>query len=151
MPLVKKYSWDILRQIDLQKMPIWAKKKIIFSDQAYFDLGRYVNKQNCNIWGTENPHARIHWKAKTSRCLLGILVQRHNWGIFPRKLERRGRYSQWRMRRCQFWQKKHLFRWNSFWSWRVWKQAKLSHLGHRKADAPKTSHFLVRILVQRHN
>ena len=37
------------------------------------------------------------------------------------------------------------------------KQAKLSHLGHRKpasihwkADAPKTSHCLVRILVQRH-
>ena len=51
-----------------------------------------------------------------------------------------------------------LFRWSSFWSWRVCKQAKLSHLGHRKtacihwkADAPKTSYCLVRILVQRHN
>ena len=42
----------------------------------------------------------------------------------------------------------------------VWlcKQAKLSHLGHRnssgihwKADVPKTSYCLVRILVQRHN
>ena len=50
--------------------------------------------------------------------------------------------------------KNHLFRW----SWRVCKQAKLPHLGHRKttrihwkADAPKTSHCLVRILVQRHN
>ena len=46
----------------------------------------------------------------------------------------------------------------SFWSWRVCKQAKLSHLGYRKpahihwkADAPKTSHCLVWILVQRHN
>ena len=28
--------------------------------------------------------------------------------------------------------KKHLFKWSSFWSWRVFKQAKLSHLGHRK-------------------
>ena len=62
-------------------------------------------------------------------------------------------------RRCRFWQKKnHLFRWSSFWSWRVCKQAKLSHLEHRKpvgihwkADAPKTNHCLVRILVQRHN
>ena len=62
-------------------------------------------------------------------------------------------------RRCRFWQKKnHLFRWSSFWSWRVFKQAKLSHLGrikpariHWKADTPKTSHCLVRILVQRHN
>ena len=38
-------------------------KKIIFSDEAHFDLGGYVNKQNCRIWGTENPHAYIekHW------------------------------------------------------------------------------------------
>ena len=54
--------------------------------------------------------------------------------------------------------KNNLFRWSSFWSWRVCKQGKLSHLGHRKrarihlkADAPKTSHCLVPILVQRHN
>ena len=39
-------------------MPILAKK-IIFSDDAHFDLGRYVNKQNCRICGTENPHAYI--------------------------------------------------------------------------------------------
>ena len=62
-------------------------------------------------------------------------------------------------RRCRFWQKKnHLFRWSSFWSWQVRKQAKLSHSEHRKparihwkADATKTSHCLVRILVQRHS
>ena len=54
--------------------------------------------------------------------------------------------------------KNHLYRWSSFWSWRVCRNAKLSHLGHRKpahihwiADAPKTSHSLVRILVQKHN
>ena len=54
--------------------------------------------------------------------------------------------------------KNHLFRWSSFWSWRVCKQAELSHLGHRKpprihwkADAHKTSHCLVWILVQKHN
>ena len=52
----------------------------------------------------------------------------------------------------------HLFRWSPVWSWRVCKQATLSHLGHRKpacihwkANALKTSHCLVRILVQRHN
>ena len=55
-------------------------------------------------------------------------------------------------------QKKHLFRWSSFWSWRLCKQAKLSLLGYRKparmhwkADASETSHCLVRILIQRHN
>ena len=47
--------WEILRQIDLHKMPILTKKKIIFSDEAHFNLGGYVNKQNCRIWGTENP------------------------------------------------------------------------------------------------
>ena len=52
----------------------------------------------------------------------------------------------------------HLFRWSSFWSWRLCKQVKLLHLVHRKparihwkANTPKTSHYLVRILVQRHN
>ena len=44
--------------IYLQKMPILAKK-IIFSDEAHFDPGRYVNKQNCRIWDTENPHAYV--------------------------------------------------------------------------------------------
>ena len=38
--------------IDLQKIPI-LPKKIIFSDEAHFDIGGYVNKQNCRIWGTE--------------------------------------------------------------------------------------------------
>ena len=57
-----------------------------------------------------------------------------------------------------FGKKNHLLRWSSFWSWLVCKQAKLSHLGHRKpacihwkAEAPKMSHCLERILVQRHN
>ena len=55
------YTWTTLGSepaIDLQKMPI-LKKKIIFSDEPHFDLGGYVNKQNCRIWGTENPHAYI--------------------------------------------------------------------------------------------
>ena len=34
-------------------------KKNIFSDGVHFDLIGYVNKQNCRIWGTENPHAYI--------------------------------------------------------------------------------------------
>jgi len=29
--------------------------KIFFSDEAHFSLGGYVNKQNCRIWGSENP------------------------------------------------------------------------------------------------
>ena len=69
--LVKR--WEILRQIDIQKMPILAKKKkIVFSDEAHFDLGGYVNKQNYRIWGTENPHVYMekptHPKRLTVWC-----------------------------------------------------------------------------------
>lgn len=34
-------------------------KKIIFSDEAHFHLDGYVNKQNCRIWGTENPRVIV--------------------------------------------------------------------------------------------
>ena len=50
----------------------FGKKKIIFSDEAHFDLGGYVNKQNCCIWSTENSHAYIakptHPKRVTVWC-----------------------------------------------------------------------------------
>ena len=50
----------------------FGKKKIIFSLEAHFDLGRYVNKQSCSIWGTGNPHAYIekptHPKRATVWC-----------------------------------------------------------------------------------
>ena len=37
----------------------FGKKKITFSDEAHFDLGGYVNKQNCRILWHRKP-ARIH-------------------------------------------------------------------------------------------
>ena len=52
-------------------MPILAKK-IIFSGEAHFNIGGYLNKQNCHIWGTENPYAYIekptHLKRVTVWC-----------------------------------------------------------------------------------
>lgn len=38
--------------------------KIIFSDEANFELGGYVNKQNCRIWGTQNPHETVERPTK---------------------------------------------------------------------------------------
>ena len=62
-------------------------KKIIFSYEAHFDLGGYVNEQNCRIWGTENQHAYIekpmHPKQVTVWC--GFWSRGHNWAIFLRK------------------------------------------------------------------
>ena len=43
-------------------MPILAKK-----DEAYFELGEYVNKQNCRIWGTENLHTYIEKPTQAKR------------------------------------------------------------------------------------
>ena len=37
------------------------------SDEAHFDLGGYVNKQNCRIWGTENPHVYFEKPAHPKR------------------------------------------------------------------------------------
>ena len=51
-------------------MPIMAKK-IIFSDEAYFDLGGYVNKQNCRISGTESPQAYIEKPTHTKLVNVG--------------------------------------------------------------------------------
>ncbi|KAI5708051.1 hypothetical protein M8J77_015430 [Diaphorina citri] len=35
-------------------------KRIIFSDEAHFHLNGFVNKQNCRIWGSENPRVLSH-------------------------------------------------------------------------------------------
>ena len=52
------YAWTTLGNIATLLLPILAKK-IIFSDEVHFDLGGYVNKKNCGIWGIENPNAYI--------------------------------------------------------------------------------------------
>ena len=43
----------------LTKDADFGKKKIISLDEAHFDFGGYVNKQNCRIQGTENPNGYI--------------------------------------------------------------------------------------------
>ena len=55
----------------------FGKKKIIFSDETHFDLGGYVNKQNCRIWDTENPHAYIEKPTLTKRVTVW-------WGFWSR-------------------------------------------------------------------
>ena len=44
--------------------------KIIFSDEAHFDRGGYVNKQNCRICGEENPHAYIEKTTHPKRVIV---------------------------------------------------------------------------------
>ena len=85
------YAWTTLAKWICDRLAEDADfdKNNILSDEAHFDLGGYVNKQNYRIWGTENPHAYIekptHPKRLTVDCLMRILVQRHNWAIFLQK------------------------------------------------------------------
>ena len=75
--------------IDLQKMPILAKKKNhLFKRRSFWSPYTHLGYRK---------HARIHWKAdanKSSHCLVRILVQRHNCASFLRKWASRDRYSQ---------------------------------------------------------
>ena len=47
-------------------------KKIIFSDEAYFDLGGYVNKQNCRIWEQFENEQGEAVTLNGNRCILFI-------------------------------------------------------------------------------
>ena len=42
--------WEAGLRSTYRRWRFW-QKKIIFSNEAHFDLGGYVNKQNCLIWG----------------------------------------------------------------------------------------------------
>ena len=59
--------WEILRQIDFQKMVILAKK-IIFSDEAQLDLSGYVSKI-----GTFRGQKTRSLTLKSCHCLVRIL------------------------------------------------------------------------------
>lgn len=58
----------------VKEQPANFSQKIIFSDEAHFEIGGYVNKQNCRIWGEENPRLiyerPLHPKRVTVWCAL---------------------------------------------------------------------------------
>ncbi|GFX12080.1 CUB domain-containing protein [Trichonephila clavipes] len=58
-------------------------KRILFSDEAHFELNGYVNKQKCRIWSEANPQVYVetplHPEKLTVWCALwagGILLQK---------------------------------------------------------------------------
>jgi len=42
--------------IEHQQVDADFSSKIILSDEAHFHLEGFVNRQNCRVWGSENPH-----------------------------------------------------------------------------------------------
>ena len=61
--------WEVCLRATYRRYRFW-QKKIFFSDEAHFDLGGYVNKQICRIWGTENPHAYIEKPTNAKRVTI---------------------------------------------------------------------------------
>lgn len=56
----RRYDFAV-RLLDLEEQTINIGesnflKKVIFSDEATFHVSGKVNRHNCRIWGTENPH-----------------------------------------------------------------------------------------------
>jgi len=49
-------------------------RKIIFSDEAHFH-GGYVNKQNCHIWGSKNPHVVMEKPMHPQRVTVWFCLQ----------------------------------------------------------------------------
>lgn len=41
---------------------------LLMTDEAHFHLSGYVNKQNCRLWGTENPRAIHQHQSHPIRC-----------------------------------------------------------------------------------
>ena len=58
--------------LENQKVDGNFSKKIIFSDEAHFQLDGFVNTQNCRIWGAENPRViyekSLHAQRATVWC-----------------------------------------------------------------------------------
>ena len=59
--------WEVGLRSTYRRCRFWQKK---ISDEAHFDLDGYVNKQNCSIWGTENPHAYIDKPSHPKRAIV---------------------------------------------------------------------------------
>ena len=65
------YAWTTMGSTACDRLTEDADfgKNFIFSDEAHFDFVGYVNKQNCRIWGIENPHAYIENPTHPKRVL----------------------------------------------------------------------------------
>ncbi|KAF0751867.1 Uncharacterized protein FWK35_00016671 [Aphis craccivora] len=43
----------------------------LIGDEAYFQFSEYVNKQNCQIWGNENPRVSMEKQMHPQRVTVG--------------------------------------------------------------------------------
>ena len=55
--------------------------KMFFTDEAHVTLRGYVNKENCRIWGSENPQVieERPLYPEERHCSVLSLVRRRDW------------------------------------------------------------------------
>ncbi|GFX57326.1 uncharacterized protein TNCV_3914891 [Trichonephila clavipes] len=53
LPLIREWAQNEIAVV------LDFHKRILFSDEAYFWLNGYVNKQNCRIWSEANPQVYV--------------------------------------------------------------------------------------------
>ena len=59
--------------LDQQAVDGDFSNKIFFSDEAHFSHGGYIKKQNCRIWGSENPEVIEERPLHPEKSLFGAL------------------------------------------------------------------------------
>nr|CAI5859568.1 unnamed protein product [Callosobruchus analis] len=80
-----EYAQTVVRMTDTEP-DFW--KQILMTDEAHFTLSGSANRQNCRIWGTENPHeiheASLHdqrvtvWDGVCVKTIIGPFFFREN-------------------------------------------------------------------------
>jgi hypothetical protein len=50
--------------------------KCLFSDEAWFHLSGYLNKQNMRIWSAENPHEFVETPLPPQKIAVWVVVSR---------------------------------------------------------------------------
>ncbi|GFX13153.1 putative DD41D transposase [Trichonephila clavipes] len=70
------HHFNVLSNGPKTRLPLFPKKRILFSDEAHFWLNGYVNKQNCRIWSEANPQdveTPLHPEKLTFGALYGLV------------------------------------------------------------------------------
>ena len=68
-------QWVLARQAKDENF----RKRIIFSDEVHFHLSGYVNKQNCRIWGDENPRVTVETRDASRTPMNAFFIVTRVW------------------------------------------------------------------------
>ena len=63
-------------------------RKIIFTDEAHFQHGGFVNKQNCRIWISENPRPIVEKPLHSQRVTVDTKGTSRSRNLFGKALIR---------------------------------------------------------------